>query len=214
LKTSHFRQLRKQYVTLLPIRPAEATLLGFSVLHGMITVRNQISIPRQFWPMKYTIMKKTIQPIAILSLASLSLAACVQQSGDTSVQRKAPAPVVAAGSTVAGQPEVNVVQFSDLPMPPQARMDTEKSIILGAGDDWTGRVLIHTPNTPESAFDFYRKELPGLGWREITAVRAATSVLTYLREGRVATLQIKSSASGGVDISVTVSPEGKSATNG
>jgi hypothetical protein len=120
-----------------------------------------------------------------------------------------------SGSTQGGSGDQagNVVRFSDLPMPPQSRLDTENSIILGAGEDWTGRVLIQTPNSPESAFDYYRKELPGHGWQEITAVRAATSVLTYVRDGRVATVQLTRSTSGGTDISVTVSPAGKTATN-
>ena len=94
-------------------------------------------------------------------------------------------------------------------MPPQAQLDTEKSIILGTGEDWTGRVVIATPNSPESVFDYYRKELQGHGWREITAVRAATSVLTYIRDGRVATLQLERASSGGTNINVTISPEGK-----
>ena len=152
------------------------------------------------------ILNRTLVP---LSLTAFVLVACIQQPADKSAQRMTPAPVVASGSTPTNQPGMNVVQFSDLPMPPQAQLDTEKSIILGAGEDWTGRVLIQTSNSPESAFDFYRKEMPGLGWREVTAVRAAVSVMTYIREGRVATIQLQKSTSGGTDISVTVSPEVK-----
>ena len=157
------------------------------------------------------ILGRTLVPV---SLMAFTLVACIQQPADKSAQRMTPAPAVASGSTPTNQPGMNVVQFSDLPMPPQAQLDTDKSIILGTGEDWTGRVLIQTPNSPESAFDFYRKELPGLGWREITAVRAAVSVLTYIRDGRVATLQLQKSAAGGTDISVTISPEGKVKTDG
>jgi|GEM_PF-1236371 hypothetical protein len=169
---------------------------------------------RKITRQKYCIMKILNRALAPLSLTAFALVACIQQPADKPVQRMTPAPVVASGSMQTGKTDVNVVQFSDLPMPPQAQLDTEKSIILGTGEDWTGRVLIQTPNSPESAFDFYRKELPGLGWREITAVRAAVSVLTYIREGRVATLQLQKSAAGGTDVSVTISPEGKAKTDG
>ena len=160
-------------------------------------------------------MKSLLLTALALSLAATGLTACVQQSNSSTPTPTAPAPVVAqSGAGSAEQDQRNVVRFSDLPMPPGAQLDTEKSIILGAGEDWTGRVLIQTPNSPESAFDFYRKELSGMGWREITAVRAAISVLTYVRDGRVATIQLQKSALGGTDVSVTVSPEGKSKTDG
>jgi hypothetical protein len=150
--------------------------------------------------------------ISTLVLATGALAACVQQ---TATSKTTQAPVVAPNGTVpAGQPEQNVVRFSDLPMPPQSRMDTEKSIILGTGESWTGRVLIEVPGSAETAFDYYRKTLPELGWREITAVRAATSVLTYLRDGRVATLQLKRQSQGGTQVIVTVSPEGNAPAKG
>ena len=162
-------------------------------------------------------MKKTTLVIPALFFATAGLSGCLQQSASPENQPATPAPVVVqSGSTPGGgDGQANsVVRFSDLPMPPQAILDTENSIILGAGEDWTGRVLIQTSNSPESAFDCYRKELPGHGWQEITAVRAATSVLTYVRDGRVATLQLTRSTVGGTDISVTVSPAGKTDTNG
>ncbi len=108
----------------------------------------------------------------------------------------------------ASAPTAQMVTFSDIPVPGGAEVDTDNSIILGAGDSWTGRVLLESSDVPASAFEFYRQEMQGYGWEEVTAIRAATSVLTYAREDRIAIIQISKSPTGATSISVTMSPKG------
>jgi hypothetical protein len=99
-------------------------------------------------------------------------------------------------------------RFTDLPIPEGATMDAERSLILGTGDNWLGRVALNTEGDVAEIFDFYRREMPRFGWTEITVVRAEASVLTYENGSRVATVQIGKSTLGGADLDLTVSPRG------
>ena len=99
-------------------------------------------------------------------------------------------------------------QFKDIPIPGGATMDMERSIILGAQDTWTGRVHLQVNISATKLFEFYKLEMPGFGWKEVTSVRAATSILTYIRDSRVATIQILANKIQGAVVTVTISPMG------
>lgn len=99
-------------------------------------------------------------------------------------------------------------QFKDIPIPGGAEMDMERSIILGSQDTWTGRVYLQVNISATKLFEFYKLEMPGFGWKEVTSVRAAISVLTYIRDSRVATIQILANKIQGAVVTVTISPMG------
>ncbi len=101
--------------------------------------------------------------------------------------------------------EENFPRFTDIPVPTKAKMDVDKSLILGAGEEWVGRMVLLTSGSSTSMFDFYRREMPRFGWAEFTAIRAATSVLTYSRAHRVATVRIGSETLGGARVELTIS---------
>ena len=92
-------------------------------------------------------------------------------------------------------------------------MDLERTIVLGNKESWIGRVVYSTELDPSRAYDFVFTEMPRFGWSVISTVRAATSVLTYTRTGRAATIQIVSRALGGASVSMTVSPQGNHSKN-
>ena len=98
-------------------------------------------------------------------------------------------------------------QFSDLSIPKDFVMDVERTIILGPQDAWVGRLVMESPHDSSTMFDFFKDEMPGLGWHEMTAVRAVNSVLSFSRLGRIATIQIQGKGKNGSDIIVTASPE-------
>ncbi len=102
-------------------------------------------------------------------------------------------------------------QFSDIPLPAGAKMDLQRSLVLGDAEAWIGRLVMTTPDTGGAMYDFYFREMPRFNWIQITSVRAETSVLTYTRSGRVATIQITGRTIGGSLVSVTVSPRGRPA---
>lgn len=88
-------------------------------------------------------------------------------------------------------------------------MDVERSLVLGARDNWIGRLSMDTSGSSSQSYDFFIREMPKFGWQEITSVRSEVSVLTYSRSDRVATIQIRNKTLGGSSIDITVSPRGR-----
>ena len=97
-------------------------------------------------------------------------------------------------------------QFTDIPIPSGDRMDLDRTLILGPRETWIGRLVYTSSASPSDLFDFYGRELPRFGWASITAVRAGTSVLSFSRGDRIATVQIGRTTLGGSEVLVTISP--------
>lgn len=98
-------------------------------------------------------------------------------------------------------------QFTDLPVPSKASMDVDKSLLLGNGESWTGRLVYSSWTSHTDLYDFYKAQMPGFGWQEITSVRASISVQTWIRDSRVCTIQIRDTTLGS-EVIVTMSPGG------
>jgi len=128
--------------------------------------------------------------------AVLLLAACAKEP-------ITPAPVSQSSGPGAASAFQNT---TDVPIPAGAIMDTERSILLGSMDRWTGRLVMTVPQAPAEAFAGFQRDMPGFGWQSITSVQAATSVLTFIRSERVATIEIGAGAGGGALVSITMSP--------
>ncbi|MCE2510051.1 MAG: hypothetical protein J4G10_03600 [Alphaproteobacteria bacterium] len=105
-------------------------------------------------------------------------------------------------------PKPSFAQFTDIPIPGQATMDVERTLILGSSSGWTGRLVMRTPEMSSTMYDFYLEEMPKFGWQLLTVVRTAQSLQTYRMGDRFATVQIKATAMGGASINLTVSPQG------
>ena len=115
-------------------------------------------------------------------------------------------------SGVIGEP--NFAQFSDVPVPAGVDMDLERSLVLGEQDAWIGRLVMAVGTNPGKTFDFYFGEMPRFGWFPVTTVRAETSVLTYARADRIATIQVWGRTLTGSTVSMTVSPKGQISGSG
>ncbi len=125
--------------------------------------------------------------VTVLMAAFLALAGCASSSS-SSTGKQAP-------------------QFSDIPLPQGYKIDTGKTMVLGSGSSWSGRLVYFINSTPSQMFDFYRSEMPNMGWRVISLYRAPTSVLTYSKNRRIATVQISSGWIYGSDVSIVMAPE-------
>ncbi|GAB2179914.1 hypothetical protein DLREEDagrD3_01370 [Denitratisoma sp. agr-D3] len=126
--------------------------------------------------------------------------------------------VFALGACATGQPLVgasspdkngavaasNTLQVSDIAVPAGAKLDTEKSLIMGASDKWLGRIVLKTDQPPVQVFNHFYTGMANYGWVAITAVQAQTSVQTFQRGDRVALIQIEPSSLGGSTVSITV----------
>jgi hypothetical protein len=99
-------------------------------------------------------------------------------------------------------------QFTDIPVPPRSEMDTSRTLLLGSQDKWIGRLVFSSGYSVSQLFDFYKQEMPAFGWTEITTVRSELSVLTYKRQGRIATIQLSDTRLNNSEVQLTVSPEG------
>ena len=89
------------------------------------------------------------------------------------------------------QPQQGFVIFTDIPMPANASVELDRTIVLGTGEEWMGRVTMKAKTSFTSVFDFYSEQMPEFGWKELTVLRSGTSVLTYERGERIATIQIQ-----------------------
>lgn len=132
---------------------------------------------------------------------SISVAGCTSGNNPVSTTGTSAGP---AGRTAQG-----FAQFPDIAVPGGAKMDVERSLVLGARDNWIGRLSMDTSGNSSQSYDFFIREMPKFGWQEITTVRSEVSVLTYSRTGRVATIQIRNKTLGGSAIDITVSPRGR-----
>ncbi len=104
--------------------------------------------------------------------------------------------------------QASFTRFPDLPMPVGADLQMDQTLIFGTNDTWIGRLVIQTSHSANDMFDFYKREMTGFDWQEITSVRSKTSVMTYTRGERVATIQIEGRTLRGATVTVTVSPRG------
>lgn len=132
------------------------------------------------------------------------LAACVAASACTNQVGIAPA----TGASGPSETRVSFARFPDLPLPSEAEINLDRTLVFGGNDTWIGRLVINASGNPNDIFDFFKQKLAGYGWQEITSVRSAVSVLTYTRQDRVATIQIQSRTLRGSEVTITVSPRG------
>ena len=145
------------------------------------------------------IMRKSATVVTlVLFVGTVLLAGCAQKVDVSNA--------VTTGDS--GQTVTGFTTFPDMPMAAGGEIDVDKTLIFGAGEGWFGRLVINASTDAGQMFNFYKESLPGFGWQEITSIRAATSVLTYSRQERIATIQIQSRTLRGSEISITVSPRG------
>ena len=135
----------------------------------------------------------------VLLAAGLAVSGCGQKLD-------LPSPDGAQSEKVEAQ--AAFTRFPDIPMPSKVEMDLKRTLIVGGGDRWFGRLVINTPHGANEMFDFFKQELTAFGWQEIASLRSETSVLTYSRQERIATIQIKGGRLSGAEYTITISPRG------
>lgn len=101
---------------------------------------------------------------------------------------------------------LNALQVSDISMPPGAKLDAEKSLVIGSGERWLGRLVIKTELSTVQAYNHFYNGMPTIGWSLIAAVQSKLSHLSYQRGDRVVFIQIEPVSFGGVTITMTMTP--------
>ena len=141
-------------------------------------------------------MKVAALPVCLAVAAVLAVAGC---SRGTTLPANSAAP--------AGDQPVNFQLVTDIPIPAGATMDNDRSLILSDRDRWTGRVVMTLAKSANEVTAFYQSQMPNFGWQPMMSVTSETSVLTYLRGDRAATVQIERRTVYGTTILVTVAPK-------
>ncbi|MSP52062.1 MAG: hypothetical protein EXQ91_06685 [Alphaproteobacteria bacterium] len=134
-----------------------------------------------------------------------AVAVCIAFAAAGCAQTASVSPTV--GATSAAIESEGLARFTDVAVPPGAKMDLDRSLLLGAAESWTGRLYLDTSQSVNELFEFYRRTMPKLGWAELTVIRASTSILTFVRDDRVATVQVARSGLLGSSVSITVAPK-------
>ena len=93
---------------------------------------------------------------------------------------------------------------TDIPIPNGARFDADASLVLSSKDYWTGRLVLDADQSISQIFAFYQQQMPQLNWKPVASVLSTTSVLTFIRKNRTATVQITPKNWRGSEISITV----------
>lgn len=100
--------------------------------------------------------------------------------------------------------------LGDMPLPKGARIDNNQSLILGSGSNWTGRIVLVTPEGPTSVFSFFRDQFPAAGWTGVSSIKAKTSVLVFIKLERTVTVELTDAGglSNGTSVFLTAAPKG------
>jgi len=112
--------------------------------------------------------------------------------------------LAACGSNSKSEADQRLAALTDLPLPRGYDLSRSGTVIFGEGDTWNGKVVYTINSAAEDMVTFYRRDMPALGWQEISVFRGPTSVLNFQRGNRVATVQISPRTLYGSHVEVVV----------
>jgi hypothetical protein len=146
-------------------------------------------------------LRPYFSPIALV--ASLSLAACATSS----TPKAADAGPEGSAAAAAAVEQAKVLQITDVPLPRDAKVNGDASLVIGTNDRWLGRVVLKTGMTSVEAYNHFFLGMPRAGWTLLSAVQGKVSILTYTNGDRIATVQVEGGAmGGGAATTIVVSP--------
>ncbi len=86
--------------------------------------------------------------------------------------------------------KIETLIFNQMPLPKDARISPDKSLILGEGDNWAGRIELSSSMEPLEASAFFTTEYPKHGWQLISSTKGKLSILVFTSSTRTLTLEI------------------------
>jgi hypothetical protein len=93
-----------------------------------------------------------------------------------------------------------------LPLPPGAVIRADQSLIIGAGENWVGRVVLDVGRDVDAAYRFFLETYPAQGWSVVSAVRGKNSFIVMSRQERTATFEVIDGGVLGSSVSLTMAP--------
>ena len=86
--------------------------------------------------------------------------------------------------------KIETLFFNQMPLPRDAHISPDKSLILGEDDNWAGRIELSSSMGPLEASAFFVTEYPQNGWQLISSTKAKLSILVFTSSTRTLTLEI------------------------
>lgn len=118
--------------------------------------------------------------------------------------------VTAAGGAPTGNDGFNLPTITaGTALPTGYKIDTDRTMVFGTDERWTGRLFYSTKTNADEVFAFLHREMPNFGWAEMSSMRSDNSVMVFASEntGRMATITIRrGSVVGGTQVDMVVSP--------
>ena len=117
-----------------------------------------------------------------------------------------------SGYRVMNYEEVKKIEsllFNQLPLPKDARISPETSLILGEGDNWAGRIELFSNMGGLEASTYFTTEYPKLGWNLVSSAKSKFTILVFASNTRTVTIEISEGGtfSAKSKIVMTVSPK-------
>ena len=86
-----------------------------------------------------------------------------------------------------------VIEFllSDLPIPEDSSIKRDSTVLLGNGDNVSGRIMLDTSSSPAENLIFYSEEAFASGWELMSSKVGEEITLIYFKNGRYATLEMQ-----------------------
>ena len=86
-----------------------------------------------------------------------------------------------------------VIEFllSDLPIPEDSSIKRDSTVLLGNGDNVSGRIMLDTSSSPAENLIFYSEEALASGWELMSSKVGEEITLIYFKNGRYATLEMQ-----------------------
>jgi len=94
-----------------------------------------------------------------------------------------------------------------IPIPKNSMYLTDKSVIFGEGDRFTGVLYLIHDAPAEEIVEFYRVEMRDNGWMELAIVRSNFILMNFDKEDRFATIKVTRKVFNNSLSEVTVGPK-------
>ena len=88
------------------------------------------------------------------------------------------------------QKEIIDFLLSDLPIPEDSKIKKDSTILLGNGDNVSGRILLDSSSSPAENLIFYTEQTAASGWELMSSKVGQEITLIYFKNGRYATLEM------------------------
>jgi hypothetical protein len=96
-----------------------------------------------------------------------------------------------SNSSLNSEGTQNFELIGQIQLPPGAKIINERTLILGAGDAWVGRITMEVGKDTNNSYQFFMDQYPKQGWSLIAASRGSNSLIVFTKQDRSATIEIR-----------------------